>query len=112
MPLLKSLAAFKMLLSRYSGRQDIAVGTPVANRTRAELEGLIGFFVNTLALRTDLWRPLVRFREEGDRTRVIVTHGGLPSDETRESHAGGWNACLDNLERRVISRCRPRMRRL
>lgn len=48
------LAAFKLLLSRYSGRQDIFVGTPVANRTRSEIEGLIGFFVNTQVLRTDL----------------------------------------------------------
>ncbi|MCI0590252.1 MAG: condensation domain-containing protein, partial [Gammaproteobacteria bacterium] len=48
------LAAFKALLSRYSGQRDICVGIPVANRTRAETEGLIGFFVNTLVLRTDL----------------------------------------------------------
>ncbi|MDZ7268843.1 MAG: amino acid adenylation domain-containing protein [candidate division KSB1 bacterium] len=48
------LAAFKVLLCRYSGQQDICVGTPVANRNRAETEELIGFFVNTLALRSDL----------------------------------------------------------
>ena len=48
------LAAFTVLLSRYSGQTDVVVGTPVANRPRPELEGLIGFFVNTLALRTDL----------------------------------------------------------
>src|SRR5262249_12814297 len=48
------LAAFQTLLHRYSGQDDIAVGTPVANRTRTELEGLIGFFVNTLVLRTSL----------------------------------------------------------
>ncbi len=48
------LAAFQVLLSRYSGQRDICVGTPIANRTRVELEGLIGFFVNTLVLRTDL----------------------------------------------------------
>jgi amino acid adenylation domain-containing protein len=47
-------AAFELLLSRYSGEDEIAIGTPVANRDRAELEGLIGFFVNTLVLRTDL----------------------------------------------------------
>ncbi|MEL6558318.1 MAG: amino acid adenylation domain-containing protein [Bacteroidota bacterium] len=46
------LAAFKVLLSRYSGQEDICVGTPIANRTQKELEGVIGFFVNTLALRT------------------------------------------------------------
>ncbi len=48
------LAAFDVLLSRYSGQTDIAVGTPVANRTRPELERLIGFFINNLVLRTDL----------------------------------------------------------
>src|ERR1041384_3160680 len=46
------LAAFKVLLWRYTGQDDIAVGTAIANRTRAELEPLIGFFVNTLVLRT------------------------------------------------------------
>ena len=48
------LAAFQLLLSRYSGQPDICIGTPIANRRRVELEGLIGFFVNTLVLRTDL----------------------------------------------------------
>ena len=48
------LAAFQLLLSRYSGQQDVSVGTPVANRRRFELEELIGFFVNTLVMRTDL----------------------------------------------------------
>ena len=48
------LAAFKVLLYRYTGQTDFAVGSPIANRTRSELEGLIGFFVNTLVLRTDI----------------------------------------------------------
>ncbi|TDX61138.1 amino acid adenylation domain-containing protein [Methylosinus sp. sav-2] len=48
------LAAFQLLLSRYSGQKDICVGVPAANRRRVELEGLIGFFVNTLVLRADL----------------------------------------------------------
>ena len=46
------LAAFQVLLYRYTGQQDIVVGTPIANRHYKEIEGLIGFFVNTLALRT------------------------------------------------------------
>ncbi|MDF5712719.1 MAG: amino acid adenylation domain-containing protein [Rhizonema sp. NSF051] len=48
------LAAFQTLLYRYTGQDDICVGTPIANRNRPEIEGLIGFFVNTLVLRTDL----------------------------------------------------------
>ncbi|MBC9929148.1 non-ribosomal peptide synthetase [Chitinophaga qingshengii] len=48
------LAAFKVLLHRYTGQTDICVGTPVSGRTQQEVEGLIGFFVNTLALRSDL----------------------------------------------------------
>src|SRR5215212_2782494 len=48
------LAAFKVLLSRYTSQHDILVGTPIANRNRAELEPLIGLFINTLVLRTDL----------------------------------------------------------
>ena len=48
------LATFKLLLARYSGQDDIVVGTPSANRNRAELHSLIGFFVNNLVLRTDL----------------------------------------------------------
>ncbi|HEX9924488.1 MAG TPA: condensation domain-containing protein, partial [Anaerolineae bacterium] len=48
------LAAFNILLYRYSGQEDLIVGSPIANRNRSEIENLIGFFVNTLALRTDL----------------------------------------------------------
>ncbi|MDR3636614.1 MAG: condensation domain-containing protein, partial [Isosphaeraceae bacterium] len=46
------LAAFDVLLYRYTNQEDVVIGTPIANRTRAELEGLIGFFANTLVLRT------------------------------------------------------------
>ena len=48
------LAGFVVLLSRYSGQTDLVVGSPIANRNRQEIEPLIGFFVNTLALRFDL----------------------------------------------------------
>jgi len=48
------LAAFQVLLARYTGQDDIVVGSPIANRQRTELEGLIGFFVNTLVLRTEV----------------------------------------------------------
>jgi len=53
-PFMTFLAAFKVLLHRYTGNTDIVVGTPIANRSRPEVENLIGFFVNTLVLRTDL----------------------------------------------------------
>jgi non-ribosomal peptide synthetase component F len=48
------LAAFNVLLFRYSGQKDICVGSPISNRTHEELEALIGFFVNTLALRNEV----------------------------------------------------------
>src|SRR5262249_37277830 len=48
------LAAWQALLARYSGQEDVVVGAPIAGRQRTELEGLIGFFANTLALRTSL----------------------------------------------------------
>lgn len=48
------LACFQILLSRYSGQSDIAVGSPIANRTQSAVESIIGSFVNTLVLRIDL----------------------------------------------------------
>ncbi|MBW4477601.1 MAG: amino acid adenylation domain-containing protein [Tolypothrix brevis GSE-NOS-MK-07-07A] len=48
------LTAFKILLYRYTGQTDILVGSPIANRNKAEIESLIGFFINVLVLRTDL----------------------------------------------------------
>ena len=48
------VAAFKIVLQRLSGQDDIAIGSPIANRSRPEVEGLIGFFLNTMVLRTDL----------------------------------------------------------
>ncbi len=62
------LAAFQTLLSRYTGQTDIAVGTPIAGRTRLEVEKLIGFFVNTLVLRTDCSNDPT-FRELLERVR-------------------------------------------
>ncbi|HSG40609.1 MAG TPA: condensation domain-containing protein, partial [Thermoanaerobaculia bacterium] len=65
------LAAFQILLLRYSGQTDFAVGSPVANRRRSELEGLVGYFVNTLALRVDLsGQP--SFRELLARVREVA----------------------------------------
>ncbi|MBV9790644.1 MAG: amino acid adenylation domain-containing protein [Chloroflexi bacterium] len=56
------LAAFQALLYRYTGQRDFGVGSPIANRTRQDLEGLIGFFVNMLVLRADI-APESSFRD-------------------------------------------------
>jgi amino acid adenylation domain-containing protein len=53
-PFMVLLAAFDVLLARYTGQNDVVVGTPIAGRTRPELEPIFGYFANTLALRTDL----------------------------------------------------------
>jgi amino acid adenylation domain-containing protein len=65
------VAAFQALLSRYTGHTDLVVGTPIAGRTRVETEGLLGFFVNILVLRTDL-RGNPRFREFLRRVREVM----------------------------------------
>jgi amino acid adenylation domain-containing protein/non-ribosomal peptide synthase protein (TIGR01720 family) len=64
------LAAFQLLLHRYSGQDDVVVGSPVLNRTRPETEGLIGFFLNTLVLRTQITEELT-FQELLARVRDI-----------------------------------------
>jgi amino acid adenylation domain-containing protein len=78
------IGAFQVLLARYSGQVDIALGTPVANRNRPELEGLIGFFVNTVVLRADLsGNP--SFREVLKRVREAAlgayAHQDLPFEK-------------------------------
>ena len=65
------LAAFQVVLSRYSGQEDVMVGTTIANRTHPELERLLGCFVNTLALRTNLsGNPA--FRDLLQRVRAVT----------------------------------------
>ncbi|MDY7225118.1 non-ribosomal peptide synthetase [Hyalangium rubrum] len=82
------LAGFKALLWRYTRQDDIVVGTSVANRNRPELEGLIGFFVNTLALRTDLTGD-VPFTELLERVRKgtveAYAHQDTPFDRVVEA---------------------------
>lgn len=83
-PFMSLLAVFQVLLSRYSGLEDIVVGTPVANRQRAEEENLIGFFVNMLVMRGDLsGNPC--FRELVNRGRETALeayqHQDLPFKE-------------------------------
>jgi amino acid adenylation domain-containing protein len=71
-PYVVLLAAAATLLARYTGRQDIPIACPATHRTRPELDSIIGFFVNTLALRFDLsGNP--SFRELLQRARAIVT---------------------------------------
>jgi Condensation domain/Phosphopantetheine attachment site len=65
------LAAFQVLLQRYTGQDDIAVGSPIANRNRIEIEGIVGFFVNSLVLRADLSGDPT-FREALRRVREIT----------------------------------------
>ncbi|NER82687.1 MAG: AMP-binding protein, partial [Leptolyngbya sp. SIO1D8] len=65
------LTAFKILLYRYTGQEDIVVGSPTANRTRTEIEGLIGYFVNTLVMRTTLSGNLT-FEELLGRVRQVM----------------------------------------
>ncbi len=77
------LSAFQVLLMRYSRQQDLAVGVPIAGRNRPELQGLIGYFINTLVLRTDLGgNP--GFTELLGRVRQTAldafTHQELPFD--------------------------------
>ncbi len=81
------LAAFKILLHRYTDQDDLIVGTPIANRNRLEIEGLIGFFVNTLVMRTDLsGNPT--FRELSRRVREVClgayAHQDLPFERLVE----------------------------
>jgi amino acid adenylation domain-containing protein len=84
------LAAWQALLQRYTGRDDFAIGSPVAGRNRAELEGLIGFFVNALPLRADLSGD-PSFRELLGRTRQVVlaalAHQDAPFEKLVEALA-------------------------
>ncbi|MEQ1792685.1 MAG: amino acid adenylation domain-containing protein [Nitrospira sp.] len=70
-PFMTLLTCFFILLGRYSGSTDLAVGSPIANRTQAGLEGLIGTFVNTLVLRLDLSGDPT-FAECVERVRAIA----------------------------------------
>ncbi|MGD9632020.1 MAG: amino acid adenylation domain-containing protein [Pirellulales bacterium] len=110
------LAAFKVLLYRYTGQEDLVVGTAVAQRERTELESLIGFFANTVALRTRLSGNLT-FRELLQRVQQVtgeaIAHQELPFEQVvqllsipRQPSQPSWlqvmfvlhNACEDGLQ--------------
>ena len=115
------LAAWQTMLMRYTHQEDFVVGTPIANRNRAETEGLIGFFVNTLPMRTDLTGDPA-FNELLGRVREITlgayAHQDLPFERLVEelaperslSHALLFqvmfvlqNTPVENLELRGLS---------
>jgi amino acid adenylation domain-containing protein len=73
------LAGFAVLLARYSGQEEVVVGTPIANRTRVETEELIGCFVNTLVMRVDAGgNP--KFRELVQRVKQVALEGYAHQD--------------------------------
>ncbi|HSF39926.1 MAG TPA: non-ribosomal peptide synthase/polyketide synthase, partial [Thermoanaerobaculia bacterium] len=86
-PFMLLLSAFDALLHRYTGEEQILVGTPIANRNRAEIEGLIGFFVNTLVLRADLSGD-PSFEELAGRVREVTleayAHQDVPFEKLVE----------------------------
>ncbi|WP_415835441.1 amino acid adenylation domain-containing protein, partial [Corallococcus soli] len=87
-PFMALLASFQLLLSRYSGQDDVSVGAPIANRNRAETEGLIGFFVNTLVLRARIdastsFRALLR--QVKRTTLAAYEHQDVPFEKLVEA---------------------------
>ncbi|MGD2089945.1 MAG: amino acid adenylation domain-containing protein [Candidatus Aminicenantes bacterium] len=94
------LAAFKTLLHRYTGQEDIGVGSPIANRNRLEIEGLIGFFANTLVFRTQL-HPDMRFQELLHRVQQVAleayAHQDLPFEKLVEEISPERNLGLSPL---------------
>ena len=99
-PFMGLLAAFQAILGGYAGQDDVTVGTVVANRQRPELEGLIGFFVNTLAIRTDLsgsptFRVLLRRVKE--TCLAAFDHQDLPFERLVEEIAPQRNLGVQPL---------------
>ena len=81
------LAAWAVVLGRLSGQEDVVIGTPVAGRGRREIEGLIGFFVNTLAIRIGLPRSLTvadLLRRAKDRALEAQQHQEIPFEQVVE----------------------------
>lgn len=86
------MAAFKVLLYRMSGQEDICVGTPIAGRTRSELEPLIGFFVNTLVMKSKLRAGdsfLEVMRQEKKAVLEAFAHQDVPFERIVEEVSPG-----------------------
>ncbi|WAS89436.1 non-ribosomal peptide synthase/polyketide synthase [Corallococcus sp. NCRR] len=86
-PFMVLLAAFQLMLHRYAGQEDVLVGSPIAGRRHAEVEGLIGYFANTVVLRTRV-RDTLRFRELLEQVRATTLgayeHQDLPFEKLVE----------------------------
>ncbi|MGA4300136.1 amino acid adenylation domain-containing protein, partial [Ralstonia nicotianae] len=106
------LAGWSALLSRLSGQDEVVVGSPVANRTRSEVEGLIGFFVNTLALRVEVGGATVSGLLERVKANVLEAqaHQDLPFEQVVErvrpvrslSHSPVFQAALSWLNTEAV----------
>ncbi|MCP3145384.1 non-ribosomal peptide synthetase, partial [Pyxidicoccus xibeiensis] len=86
-PFMVLLASWQLLLSKYSGQDDVSVGSPIANRNRVETEGLIGFFINTLVLRAKIdgrqsFRELLA--QARQRTLAAYEHQDVPFEKLVE----------------------------
>ncbi|MBV9111152.1 MAG: amino acid adenylation domain-containing protein, partial [Gemmatimonadetes bacterium] len=98
------LAAFQALLAKYTGSRDVVCGTPIAGRSGTRVEGLIGFFVNTLAVRTDLsgdpdFRALLGRVRQG--MLGAYAHGEVPFervvDELRPDRSLAWSPLVQAM---------------
>ncbi|MGA4295061.1 amino acid adenylation domain-containing protein, partial [Ralstonia nicotianae] len=106
------LAGWSALLSRLSGQEEVVVGSPVANRTRSEVEGLIGFFVNTLALRVEVGGTTVSELLGRVKAKVLEAqaHQDLPFEQVVErvrpvrslSHSPVFQAALSWLNTEAV----------
>ncbi|MFD4636180.1 amino acid adenylation domain-containing protein [Lentzea sp. NPDC058436] len=87
-PFMILMAAFQLVMGRYGGVRDVSVGTPVSGRTRPEVEGLVGFFVNTVVVRSR-WDDEPAFAEFLQRVRAEVLgaheHQDVPFDQVVEA---------------------------
>ncbi|WP_197340017.1 condensation domain-containing protein, partial [Ralstonia solanacearum] len=107
------LAGWSALLSRLSGQEEVVIGSPVANRTRSEVEGLIGFFVNTLALRLEVGSGVTVSELLGrvkGRVLEAQAHQDLPFEQVVErvrpvrslSHSPIFQAALSWLNAEAV----------